>query len=64
MHSMDDTHTRKQRLTKQETELKNMNLSPDEVKRALDPMRSFHQQLEEDQMIELTEKHFGFGKVK
>ncbi len=38
----------KQRLGQQEAELKDMGLGPDEIKRALDPMRSFHQQLEEE----------------
>jgi DNA-binding Xre family transcriptional regulator len=37
----------KERLAKQEAELKAMGLGPDELKRALDPMRSFHEQLEE-----------------
>ena len=38
----------KERLAKQEAELKGMGLKPVEIKRALDPMRSFHQQLEEE----------------
>jgi len=38
----------KSRLAQQEAELKAMRLGPAEVKRALDPMRSFHQQLEEE----------------
>ncbi len=38
----------KQRLGQQEAELKDMGLGPDEIKLALDPMRSFHQQLEEE----------------
>jgi DNA-binding XRE family transcriptional regulator len=38
----------KQRLARQEAELKAMGLGPAEVKRALDPMRSFHQQLVEE----------------
>lgn len=38
----------KDRLARQEAELKAMGLAPAEVKRALDPMRSFHQQLEEE----------------
>ncbi len=38
----------KDRLAKQEAELKAMGLGPDNVKRALDPMRSFHEQLEEE----------------
>jgi len=38
----------KERLARQEAELKAMGLGPAEVKRALDPMRSFHQQLEEE----------------
>jgi len=38
----------KDRLARQETELKSMGLGPAEIKRALDPMRSFHQQLEEE----------------
>jgi DNA-directed RNA polymerase specialized sigma subunit len=38
----------KERLSKQEAALKDMSLGPAEVKRALDPMRSFHQQLEEE----------------
>ncbi len=38
----------KDRLARQEAELKAMGLGPAEVKRALAPMRSFHQQLEEE----------------
>lgn len=38
----------KDRLAMQEAELKAMGLGPAEIKRALDPMRSFHQQLEEE----------------
>lgn len=38
----------KTRLSRQEAELKAMGLDPAEAKRALDPMRSFHQQLEEE----------------
>ncbi len=38
----------KDRLLKQESELQAMDLTPDQVKRALDPMRSFHLQLEEE----------------
>ena len=38
----------KQRLAGQEGELKDMGLGPDEIKRALDPMRSFHLQLDEE----------------
>lgn len=38
----------KDRLARQEVELKTMGLGPAEIKRALDPMRSFHQQLEEE----------------
>lgn len=38
----------KSRLAQQEAELRTLRLEPDEVKRALDPMRSFHQQLEEE----------------
>jgi ribosome-binding protein aMBF1 (putative translation factor) len=38
----------KERMVKQEAELKGMGLGPAEIKRALDPMRSFHQQLEEE----------------
>jgi ribosome-binding protein aMBF1 (putative translation factor) len=38
----------KERLARQEAELKAMGLGLAEVKRALDPMRSFHQQLEEE----------------
>jgi DNA-binding XRE family transcriptional regulator len=38
----------KMRLARQEAELKAMGLGPAEIKRALDPMRSFHQQLEEE----------------
>jgi DNA-directed RNA polymerase specialized sigma subunit len=36
------------RLGKQEAELKALGLKPSEVKRALDPMRSFHDQLDEE----------------
>mgnify|MGYP006273880903 CR=1 FL=1 len=38
----------KQRIAHQKTELEKMNLTPDEVKRVLDPMRSFHLQLQEE----------------
>ncbi len=38
----------KDRLARQEAELKSMGLGPAEVKRALDPMLSFRQQLEEE----------------
>jgi ribosome-binding protein aMBF1 (putative translation factor) len=38
----------KQRLGQQKAKLKEMNLSADEIKRALDPMRSFHLQLAEE----------------
>jgi len=38
----------KDRLGRQEAELKAMGLGPAEIKRALDPKRSFHQQLEEE----------------
>ena len=38
----------KHRLGKQEADLKAAGLGPDELKRALDPMRSFHEQLEEE----------------
>jgi len=38
----------KQRIAHQKTELEKMDLAPDEVKRVLDPMRSFHLQLQEE----------------
>ena len=38
----------KQRIAQQKAELEKMDLSPDEVKRVLDPMRSFHLQLQEE----------------
>jgi DNA-binding XRE family transcriptional regulator len=38
----------KQRLTRQMMELKALGLGPNALKRALDPMRSFHRQLEEE----------------
>jgi ribosome-binding protein aMBF1 (putative translation factor) len=38
----------KTRIAAQEAELGKMKLSTDEVKRALDPIRSFHMQLEEE----------------
>jgi DNA-binding Xre family transcriptional regulator len=38
----------KQRLAAQERTLVSMGLGPDEVKRAIDPIRSFHLQLEEE----------------
>jgi len=37
----------KQRIVQQKAELEKMDLSPDEVKRVLDPIRSFHLQLQE-----------------
>ncbi|RPI62887.1 MAG: XRE family transcriptional regulator [Planctomycetaceae bacterium] len=38
----------KKRLARQKVELKNMGLGSAEIKRAIDPMLSFHQQLEEE----------------
>jgi ribosome-binding protein aMBF1 (putative translation factor) len=38
----------KRRLAAQKAELKGMGLGPDQVKRALDPMSSFRQQLQEE----------------
>lgn len=38
----------KKRLSDQKKRLQEMNLTPQEIKRALDPMRSFYLQLEED----------------
>lgn len=38
----------KKRIAQQKAELEKMGLSPDEVKRVLDPMRSFHLQLQEE----------------
>jgi predicted XRE-type DNA-binding protein len=38
----------KSRLDQQEEKLKEMGMSDDEMKRAMDPMRSFHAQLEEE----------------
>jgi len=38
----------KQRLARQKAELKGMGLGPADIKRAMDPMLSFHQQLEEE----------------
>ena len=38
----------KERLARQKAELKGMGLGPGEIKRAMDPMLSFHQQLEEE----------------
>ena len=38
----------KKRLGEHEARLKAAGLSPDELKRALDPLRSFHLQLEEE----------------
>jgi len=60
------------RLAEHEATLKEMNLGPDEVKRALDPLRSFHMQLAEEvesyerlkrgDMGELTNLH-GLGRM-
>jgi DNA-binding Xre family transcriptional regulator len=60
------------RLTEHEATLKGMNLGRDEVKRALDPLRSFHMQLAEEvesyerlkrgDMGELTNLH-GLGRM-
>jgi hypothetical protein len=38
----------KLRLDEQEVELKSMGLGREEIKRAMDPVRSFHEQLEEE----------------
>jgi DNA-directed RNA polymerase specialized sigma subunit len=60
------------RLTDHEARLKEMKLAPDEVKRVLDPLRSFHLQLAEEvesyerlkrgDMGELTNLH-GIGRM-
>jgi len=60
------------RLADHEARLKGMSLGPDEVKRALDPLRSFHMQLAEEvesyerlkrgDMGELTNLH-GLGRM-
>lgn len=46
--AVDRIRQEKSRLERQENELKSMGLGPNEIERALDPMRSFHQQLEEE----------------
>ncbi len=46
--AVDRIRQEKERLTKQESELKSLGLGSDEIKRALDPMRSFQQQFEEE----------------
>lgn len=38
----------KQRLDKQQAELESMGLTPEQLKRALDPIRSFHLQIQEE----------------
>jgi hypothetical protein len=38
----------KKRIAAQKAELKKLGLKPDEIKRALDPIQSFHAQLEEE----------------
>ncbi len=38
----------KKRIARQKRELKSLGLAPDEIKRAIDPIRSFHLHLQED----------------
>ena len=46
--AVDRIRQENERLARQKAELKALGLGPAEIKRALDPMRSFHQQLEEE----------------
>jgi DNA-directed RNA polymerase specialized sigma subunit len=53
----------KQRLAEQKSSLEAMQLGPEEVKRALDPMRSFHLQLEEEVEAYERLKRGEFGEI-
>lgn len=47
-HAVKRIEGERKRLREQESKLKAMDLSKEEVKRVMDPMRSFHQQLKEE----------------
>lgn len=50
-------------LAQQMVELKGLGLSPDEIKRAVDPLRSFHQQLEEEVLAYQRLKQGQFDEI-
>ena len=54
----------KSRLDQQETKLKEMGLSCDEIKRAMDPMRSFHAQLGEEVASYERRKRCEFDEIQ
>ena len=47
-HSVKQVKEQAERMRRQEAELAAMDLSREEIKRAMDPVRSFHKQLEEE----------------
>lgn len=53
-----------QRLTQQQTHLEGMGLSAEEIKRAMDPMRSFHEQLAEEVASYERLKRGEFGEIR
>ena len=53
----------KQRIARQRAELEKMRLSQEEVKRVLDPMRSFHLQLQEEVESYERLKRGEFGEI-
>jgi len=53
-----------QRLNQQQAKLEEMDLKPDEVKRAMDPMRSFHEQLAEEVASYERLKRGEFGEIR
>jgi DNA-binding Xre family transcriptional regulator len=53
-----------QRLNQQQAKLEEMDLKPDEIKRAMDPMRSFHEQLAEEVASYERLKRGEFGEIR
>ena len=53
-----------EQLNQQQAKLEEMGLKPDEVKRAMDPMRSFHEQLAEEIASYERLKRGEFGEIR
>lgn len=53
-----------ERLNQQQDKLEEMGLKPDEIKRAMDPMRSFHEQLAEEVASYERLKRGEFGEIR
>ncbi|MFA7281375.1 MAG: helix-turn-helix domain-containing protein [Sterolibacterium sp.] len=53
-----------QRLSHQQVKLEEMGLEPEQIKRAMDPMRSFHEQLAEEVASYERLKRGEFGEIR